>query len=304
MKKLYILFIAIITTTLSFGQILNEFEPNPSGTDPNPATFEIKGGTPGTFFSAWILSIECDSSAPVGLVESAFVVTGIFDFFGILEVTGPDLENPSFTIILVDNFTGAVGVTDIDGNNDGVADDTSSWSFTYDAIGIPDNIGDESFLYATELGGTDFKYTNDEPGLVFRDGISGDLYAVNEEGLGAANVIYDTIGNIVANGDFDVNPAAGNTFGSVNPSRLVASTKETHIDGFSFSPNPTGLGHVNISSRSQTPMKVNVFDALGKEVIDVTVTNCRLDVSRLNAGVFIMKVSQDDVITTKKLVIK
>ncbi len=79
------------------------------------------------------------------------------------------------------------------------------------------------------------------------------------------------------------------------------STKDSQIEGFSFSPNPTGLGYVNISSRSQTPMKINVFDVLGKEVIDTTVTNERLDVSRLNTSVYFMKVSQENATSTKIL---
>jgi hypothetical protein len=82
------------------------------------------------------------------------------------------------------------------------------------------------------------------------------------------------------------------------------STRENQIDGFSFSPNPTSLGYVNISSRSQTAMKVNVFDILGKQVINAKVANKRLDVSSLNTGIYIMRVSQDNATTTKKLVIQ
>ena len=84
---------------------------------------------------------------------------------------------------------------------------------------------------------------------------------------------------------------------------FLLSTKENKIDGFSFSPNPTSLGYINISSRSQTALKVNVFDILGKQVINETVSNNRLNVSSLNRGVYIMRVSQDNAFVTKKLVI-
>jgi len=85
---------------------------------------------------------------------------------------------------------------------------------------------------------------------------------------------------------------------------VVLEVNDNQIENFRFSPNPTSLGYVNISSRSQTAMKVNVFDVLGKQVINATVANNRLDVSSLNTGIYIMRVSQDDATTTKKLVIQ
>jgi hypothetical protein len=82
------------------------------------------------------------------------------------------------------------------------------------------------------------------------------------------------------------------------------STNDILTNTFKIYPNPTSLGYVNISSRSQTAMNVSVFDILGKQVINTTVTNERLDVSKLNSGVYVMKISQDNATTTKKLVIK
>ena len=84
----------------------------------------------------------------------------------------------------------------------------------------------------------------------------------------------------------------------------VLSTRDNQIAGFKLYPNPTLLGYVNISSKSQSAMKVAVFDILGKQVMNETVSNNRLDVSALTSGIYIMKISQDNANTTKKLVIK
>ncbi len=73
---------------------------------------------------------------------------------------------------------------------------------------------------------------------------------------------------------------------------------------FNLYPNPTSLGYINISSKNQSAMKIGVYDILGKQVISETVTNNRLDVSKLNTGIYVMKISQDDATATKKLVIK
>ncbi|RLD29741.1 MAG: hypothetical protein DRI75_02390 [Bacteroidetes bacterium] len=84
---------------------------------------------------------------------------------------------------------------------------------------------------------------------------------------------------------------------------ITLDSKSFELDTFKLYPNPTSLGYINISSRSQTVMKVNVFDILGKQVINETVSNNRLNVSSLNRGVYIMRVSQDNAFVTKKLVI-
>ena len=73
---------------------------------------------------------------------------------------------------------------------------------------------------------------------------------------------------------------------------------------FSVYPNPTNTGFVNIRSNNNEAISVSVFDILGKEVVNQTVSNNRLNVSTLNAGIYIMKISQNETSITKKLVIK
>lgn len=103
--------------------------------------------------------------------------------------------------------------------------------------------------------------------------------------------------------------AATSTFGSgdlgtpgvVNDFTL--SNKTFDIAGFNMYPNPTSLGYVNITAKSTSKMDITVFDLLGKQVIKQSVSHT-LDVSGLKAGVYIMKVTQDDAVSTRKLVIK
>ena len=97
------------------------------------------------------------------------------------------------------------------------------------------------------------------------------------------------------------------TCSSFFPLGTFASTlsfQENLIQDFNMYPNPTSLGYVNISSKSNALMDVSVFDVLGKQVVKETVNDNILNVSKLNAGIYIMKVSQEDAVTTSKLVIK
>ncbi|RKE98502.1 lamin tail domain-containing protein [Ichthyenterobacterium magnum] len=82
------------------------------------------------------------------------------------------------------------------------------------------------------------------------------------------------------------------------------SVTQFEAGSFSVYPNPTNTGFVNIRTNNNEAISVSVFDILGKEVVNQTVSNNRLNVSTLNAGVYIMKISQNETSITKKLVIK
>ena len=87
-------------------------------------------------------------------------------------------------------------------------------------------------------------------------------------------------------------------------SELTLSTKNNQIQGFGMYPNPTSLGYVTMASKNNAKMNVAIYDMLGKQVLNKTVTNNKLDVASLTSGVYIMKVSQDNASVTKKLVIQ
>ncbi|WP_460220710.1 T9SS type A sorting domain-containing protein [Psychroserpens sp. MEBiC05023] len=85
-----------------------------------------------------------------------------------------------------------------------------------------------------------------------------------------------------------------------------ATLSTNDLDSLSFSvyPNPTSTGFVNIVSVNNDETSVAVYDILGKEVMNKTLTNNRLNVASLNTGVYILKISQNNASVTKKLVIK
>ncbi len=99
----------------------------------------------------------------------------------------------------------------------------------------------------------------------------------------------------------EINPGGDKgTPGSLN----TLSTNKEQINGFNLYPNPASKGYVNISSNNNATMAVNVFDVLGKQVLSQEVRNNRLDVTSLTPGIYILRATQDNAITTRKLVIK
>lgn len=305
MRKLYFLLFALSITSLSFGQQINEFEPNPAGADPTNSTFELKG-TPNAPFDLWLLELENDGYA--GDVDRAVNVIGNFDSNGYAIVTMPDLENPTFTVILTDNFTGSIG-DDLDGANDGTLD-TSTLGTILDAVGVSDAVADDGTLYGSILGGTDILYNGQfDPLTAFRDGTTGDWYNTVTVNFGDPSEyigVFDASGTELAAGDFDSDPTTGTTYGAANPSLTTASIDDFNKKSFSVFPNPTNTGSVNVVSASSSNfgnINVAVYDVLGKQVINKTMTSEKLNVSSLNTGVYIMKITQGKATSTKKLVI-
>ncbi len=73
---------------------------------------------------------------------------------------------------------------------------------------------------------------------------------------------------------------------------------------FDLFPNPVSNGFVNITSTDNAAISVSVFNILGKQVLVETLNSDRLNLSQLNAGVYILKISQNASSVTKKLVIR
>ncbi len=76
------------------------------------------------------------------------------------------------------------------------------------------------------------------------------------------------------------------------------------IAGLSMYPNPVTGSVLNISSAANLDMNVAIFDIVGKQVINTKVTNNTVNVSSLNAGVYIVKVTEDGKTATRKLVVR
>lgn len=203
---------------------INEFQPNPAGTDPTTTTIELRG-TAGESFSGFLINIDTDgptTSTAFGFVNptGSFAVSGVFDANGLLTVSVADFENPSFGFVLASNSLDSG--TDLDLDNNGLFDDVSVFGTIFDAIFVSDATADADLSAAlvAQLGtGTNLAFSGltgntAEPLSVFRDGVTNAVYQVVVDGAGAS-FVFDAAGNQVTSPFFGGDPLV-TSFGAVN----------------------------------------------------------------------------------------
>ena len=84
----------------------------------------------------------------------------------------------------------------------------------------------------------------------------------------------------------------------------LLGTRTNSISGLKVYPNPVVNGNLYITSDNNDSKLVIIYDLLGKQVMKATVTNQPLNVSNLNSGVYMVKITEDGKTATRKLVIR
>lgn len=79
--------------------------------------------------------------------------------------------------------------------------------------------------------------------------------------------------------------------------------KQNSIEGLKVYPNPVVDGKLYINSTANASKAVVIYDVLGKQVVNTTTQNA-VNVSNLNAGVYIVKITEEGKTATRKLVIR
>lgn len=92
------------------------------------------------------------------------------------------------------------------------------------------------------------------------------------------------------------------TYAGVTSANLKVA--QNTITGLSVYPNPVVNGDLYVTSDSGLTKSVAIYDVLGKQVLKANVTDQAINVSNLNGGVYIVKVTEDGKTATRKLVIR
>ena len=84
----------------------------------------------------------------------------------------------------------------------------------------------------------------------------------------------------------------------------TAGLTDNNINGLTMYPNPLKGNTLFLTSTANAAMSVQIFDLLGKEVLKSDVINNTVNVSKLNSGVYVVKITEEGKTATRKLVIQ
>jgi hypothetical protein len=82
------------------------------------------------------------------------------------------------------------------------------------------------------------------------------------------------------------------------------SPEKGDIEGFKLYPNPVTEGRVYVVTAQNAPKKIRIFDVLGTPVLETTIIGKELNISELNAGIYLIQVYEKDKVATRKLIVK
>ena len=82
--------------------------------------------------------------------------------------------------------------------------------------------------------------------------------------------------------------------------------QQEHIEGLSVYPNPVNNGRtfVYIVTHKNFTKHVEIFNVLGKQIYATNLSGKELNISQLSTGVYILKITENNISETRKLVIK
>ncbi|WP_299521941.1 T9SS type A sorting domain-containing protein [uncultured Lutibacter sp.] len=92
--------------------------------------------------------------------------------------------------------------------------------------------------------------------------------------------------------------------GMLNANQTLSIVKN-QIEGFSLYPNPISNGKLFMSSSSNLDKKLEIYSMMGNCIYSEYVNaNETIDVSKLNSGIYMVRVEEEDKIAARKLIIK
>jgi hypothetical protein len=86
--------------------------------------------------------------------------------------------------------------------------------------------------------------------------------------------------------------------------KSTAAAGKEPIEGLNIYPNPASSDRIYITSKLAETKEVEIFDVLGKKVLQATLNGKELNISELTPGVYIIKIKEGDATATRKLIVK
>lgn len=78
---------------------------------------------------------------------------------------------------------------------------------------------------------------------------------------------------------------------------------EGNIENLTIYPNPVSDGKLYIVTKNNITKQIEIYNVLGKKILSETISGKELDVSKIKSGIYIIKITENSIITTRKLIV-
>lgn len=214
------------------------------------------------------------SLSSLGTVTNAFVYVVSTD--AALTVFTTEFPSLMPATTLVNNIVNMNG-------NDRIRIINSTTMDVIDQFGVTDTNGETTEWETTDSWAKRVNGTGPDAGFVISNWTFGGVANLDLQGLCQGGTIYESL---VPFGEFTLSAPSFNA-----------------ISGLKVYPNPVVDGKLYINTDANSSKEVVIYDVLGKQVLKAT-TNNAVNVSNLNGGVYIVKITEEGKTATRKLVIK
>ena len=95
-------------------------------------------------------------------------------------------------------------------------------------------------------------------------------------------------------------------FFAFSPKAFAQDIAQQKIENLSIYPNPVNSNRqvVYITSKRNMIKQIEFFNAIGKKIYATTIMGKELNISKLATGVYFLKITENSITETRKLVIK
>ena len=335
MKKLYTLSLSILTISLSLAQASDPFISSP-GTALNTSGWSTHSGTipgqlvitagsltyPGITSQGNKTQIVAGNGEDVNLA-SATVLTGVAYYSALISLPNTDGLAPNTDLIgnhflMFGQTAGGLGT--VTGFNGRIYIRAGSTAGTFN-LGILNGSGGTAtptWIATDYVAGTTyfvvvkFDFATNTASLWVNPAIGGTETApnvTNATGTTAApaqfaSLIIRQAGTATSGtGNIEIDEIRlGATWAYVTSATL--RNNQNAIIGLRVYPNPVTNGTLFIETSANADKKVAIFDVLGKKVLSTSTNDNAVNVGSLNAGVYIVKITEEGKTASRKLVIR
>ena len=138
--------------------------------------------------------------------------------------------------------------------------------------------------------------TNGDVVVTYDSNDTGISHGLNESLTRDPDITGDFVLHTDANPDLIYSPGLFNDGSSLSLNNFDSNF-------FKLYPNPISGQFLNIISNSSGDIDVTIFDVLGNKVLEKSSNNNILDISSIRSGVYILKLRQNQMTATKKLIV-